>query len=70
MGKMAMSAYASGMYGFYSPYDRGLQQFAPFTQLAGPPASSSVAASFGAATSAIGGAGGSQGGPAQLLALG
>lgn len=40
---MAMSAYASGMYGFYSPYDRNLQPFAatyaPLGQQSGPPQS-------------------------------
>lgn len=34
--KMAMSAYASGMYGFYSPYDRAMQPYAPYASL-GPP---------------------------------
>lgn len=33
---MAMSAYASGMYGFYSPYDRQMQQYQPYAPL-GPP---------------------------------
>jgi len=64
---MAMSAYASGMYGFYSPYDRNLQQYAPFAPLSAPAASSSMAAAFGGATSSGLGAGNQ--GP-QLLALG
>lgn len=35
---MAMSAYASGMYGFYSPYDRNaMQQYAPYGPLGPPP---------------------------------
>lgn len=66
---MAMSAYASGMYGFYSPYERGLQHYAPFAQLASQQASSSAGAaivSFGGG----GGAAGSAGPQAQLLALG
>lgn len=35
---MAMSAYASGMYGCYSGYDRNLQPYTPFGPLAPPPA--------------------------------
>lgn len=34
---MAMSAYASGMYGFYSsPYDRSMQPFGPYAPFAPP----------------------------------
>ena len=42
---MAMSAYASGMYGFYSPYDRNMQQYTPYAPLAssGAPAHQSAA---------------------------
>ena len=37
---MAMSAYASGMYGFYSSaYDRNMGAYAPYAPLGPPPAS-------------------------------
>lgn len=44
---MAMSAYASGMYGFYSPYDRNMQQYAPYAPLGPPPAQQSAVLAIG-----------------------
>jgi len=40
---MAMSAYASGMYGFYSPYDRNLQPYTPYASI-GPAAAAQQSA--------------------------
>lgn len=58
---MAMSAYASGMYGYYSPYDRNVHQPYGAGPLGGP---------LGGSAGQCGGGGGAGQQTAGMLALG